>query len=86
MPTYTPPNTHTGKQKDTKHSTVECNKDGQIFKISDHKNANKSKNRLIPLKLYSKKHDKKSKGLAGGYWGGAIPSFVHRKNDVPYTI
>ena len=51
--------TLTLQNKETKHSTLECKENSQIFKISDHKSVNKSKNWLTPLKLYSKKHDKK---------------------------
>ena len=69
-----PPHTHTTKQrKGKKHSTLECRKNSQILKISDHKNVNK--NPLTPLKLYSKKHDKKVLASRDG-WGGAIKSVV----------
>ena len=53
------PHTHTRKQRKVKNSTLECKENGQILIISDRKNVKKSKNRLTPLKLYSKKHDKK---------------------------
>ena len=39
-----------------------------MLRILDHKNVNKSRNRLTLLKLQSKKHDKKNNGLAG--WVG----------------
>ena len=49
----------------------ECKENSQILKISDHKNVNK--NRLTPLKLYSKKHDKKVMALReGSGWGDPI--------------
>ena len=54
-----PPYTHTLESKETKKSTLECKENSQMLKIQDHKNVNKSKNRLTPLKLYSKKHKKK---------------------------
>ena len=43
----------------TKTRTVECKKQVQKLKISDVKNVNKRKNRLTPVKLESKKEDKK---------------------------
>ena len=46
-----PPLTHTHTRKQRKISTLECKENGQMLRISDHKNVNKSKNRLTPLKL-----------------------------------
>ena len=44
-----------------------------MMRISDHKNINKSKNRLTLLKLYNKKHDKKVMALRkGSGWGDPI--------------
>ena len=50
-----PPPTHlqtdTIKQRKGKNNTLECIEIDQILRISDHKNVNKRKNRLTPLKL-----------------------------------
>ena len=58
----TPPTsqTHPLESKETKNTTLECKENDQMLKISDHKNVNKSKNRLTPAKLESKKHDTKA--------------------------
>ena len=42
-----------------KTGTLECKEKGQILKISHHKNVNKGKNHCTPVKLESKKNDKK---------------------------
>ena len=42
-----------------KNSTLECNENVQMLKNPVVKNVNKSKNRLTPVKLESKKLDKK---------------------------
>ena len=58
------------ESKETKTSILECKENGQMLRILDHKNVNKSKNRLAPLKLYSKKHHKKVMVLQEGLgWG-----------------
>ena len=57
---YLPPHTHTLGSKETKSSTLECKENDQILKISHHKNVNKRKNRLKPVKLESKNQDQKS--------------------------
>ena len=49
-----------------------------MLRNSDHKNVNKSKNCLTPLKLYSKKRDKKVFSLKEGS-GGAIQSIVQEE-------
>ena len=66
------------ERKDTENSTLECKENGQISNISDHKNVNKRKNRLTPLKLCSKKHDKKLMD-SWDRTGGAIQSVVQEK-------
>ena len=48
LPPFPP---HTAKQKDTKTNTLECKGNGQMLRISHHKNVNKRKNRLTPFKL-----------------------------------
>ena len=50
-PTDPPTHTHTRKQRKVKKNTLECKKNGYILNIPDHKNVNRSKNRLTPLKL-----------------------------------
>ena len=57
--TYTPPHTHTLESKVTKNSTLECKENDQKLRISHVKNVNKRKNPLTPVKLESKKQDKK---------------------------
>ena len=61
-----------------KKSTLECKENGQKWQISHHKNVNKSKNRLTPLKLYSKNRDKNIMDLRDGS-GGAIQSDVQEE-------
>ena len=52
---------------------LECKKQIQLSKISDHKNVNKRKNRLTPAKLESKKQDKKNNRPGeGSGWEAAI--------------
>ena len=58
-PNTPPTHTHTLESKVTKDSTLKSKENGQILKISDHKNVNKNKIRLAPVKLYSKKQHKK---------------------------
>ena len=53
------PHNHTLENKETKTSTVECKKQVEKSKILHVKNVNKRKNRLTPVKLESKKQDKK---------------------------
>ena len=60
------PPTDTLESKKRKNVTLECKENSQTLNISDHKTVNKSKNRLTPLKLYSKKHDKKGMALREG--------------------
>ena len=65
------PPPHTLESKETEKSALECKENSQILKIPDHKNVNK--NRLTPLKLYSKKHDKKvMDSRDGSGWGDKI--------------
>ena len=59
LPTYSPPPLHTLQNEEMKKSTLECKENDQMLRISDHKNVNKSKYRLSPAKLESKKQDKK---------------------------
>ena len=59
QPPPPPSHTHTLENKETKYSTRECKKNDQMLRISDIKNVNKRKNRLTPVKLESKKRDKK---------------------------
>ena len=58
------PPTHTLKNKDTKTGILECKEKDQKSKISHVKNVNKRKNRLILVKLESKKQDDRP---AGGF-------------------
>ena len=59
-PTHNPPpHTHSQVSKETKISTLECKENDQIFKIFHVKNVNKRENRLTPVKLESRKQDKK---------------------------
>ena len=58
--TTSPPlHTYTLERKETKNSFLQCKENDQMLKNSDVKNVNKSKNRLTPVKLESKKQDKK---------------------------
>ena len=50
---------HTLEWKTKKTSTVECIESDQKLRISDVKNENKTKNHCLPVKLGSKKQDKK---------------------------
>ena len=52
---------------------------GQMLKILHQKNVNKSKNNCSPVKLESKKQDKKNIGLAGGF-GQEAP--IKRQEEV----
>ena len=70
------------KQSDTKTSTLECKENSQVLKISDHNNVNK--NRLTPLKLYSKKHEKNVMNSRDGS-GEAIQSSV-QEEPRPNTV
>ena len=73
-PTTPPPHTHIlQKEKKRKTSTLECKENDQIFEISHVKNVNKRKNRLAPVKLKSKKQDKKVMDSRKGS-GGKSPS------------
>ena len=62
----------------------ECKENSQILKISDHKNVNK--NRLTPLKLYSKKHKKKSNGLAGWVGRGDPVNCLGRATSRAFSV
>ena len=65
------PPTDTLESKKRKNVTLECKENSQTLKIPDHKKVNK--NRLTPLKLYSKKHDKKVMDWRDGSgWGDTI--------------
>ena len=46
-----PTHTHATKQKDTETGTLECKELVQMLRNPDHKNVNKSKNRLTSFKL-----------------------------------
>ena len=83
--TNPPTHTHTRKKIKEETTTLECKENSQILKISNHKNVNKSNNRLTPLKLYSKKHDKKVMALRerSGMWRSHRSS---RKSHVPSSI
>ena len=81
-----PPYTHTlQKAKKRKNSTLECKENSQILNISDHKNVNKRKNRLTPLKLCSKKHHKKVMALREGTRRPSrkshVPSMIWQRKD-----
>ena len=52
-------NTHTIESKETKQRTLKCKKPLQMLKISHQKSIIKSKNHCSPVKLDSKKQDKK---------------------------
>ena len=55
-----PPPTHTLESEEMKNNTLECNKNDEMPENPDVKNVNKKKNHLTPVKLQSKKHDKKT--------------------------
>ena len=50
-----PAHPHTLESKETKNSPPECKENEEMLKNPDVKNVNKSKNRLTPSKLESKK-------------------------------
>ena len=81
-----PPTTHTQtlESKETKTKTLECKEKVQKLRISHVKNVNKRKNRLPPVKLESKKQDKKVMAEREGL-GGKFPS-IYRKKPRPTTI
>ena len=85
LPRTLPPPTHTIESKGTKNSTLEWKENGQKSINSHHKNVNKSKNRLTPLKLGSKKHDKKVMALREGS-GMGLSNRSSRKSHVPSRI
>ena len=72
--------THTIECKETKNSTLECKENGQMMRISHHKNVNKNKNPFTPAKIKSKKKKKKKKTIkkmdSREGFGGKIPSVV----------
>ena len=71
------PHTHIHtRMKEMKTGTLECKKQVQKSKISHHKNVNKRKICLAPVKLESKKHDKKIIALQVGLGRGV--SSMHR--------
>ena len=78
--THTPtqPHTHSLESKESKNNTLECKENYQKSKISNQKNVNKSKNRLTPTKLESKKQDKKVLASREGS-GGQFPTNVKKK-------
>ena len=73
QPIYVP-STHTLERKTRKSGTLECKENDQKLTISDVKNVNKIKNRLTPVKLESKKEDKKAMAKREGQ-GGKLPSY-----------
>ena len=84
-PTYPPTHTCTLESKEAKTSTVECKKNGQIFKISHVKNVNKKQNRLALVKLESKNQDKKVLASRESS-GGKSPSSDRKKPRPSYII
>ena len=54
------------ESKETKNSTVQCKENNQKLIIPDMKNVNKSENHCSPVKLESKKQDKKVLALRVG--------------------
>ena len=70
----TPTPTHSLERKETKNSTLECKENNEMLKNPEVKNVNKSKNRLTPAKLDSKKQDKKV--LASRVGTGHVPSSI----------
>ena len=77
----TPP--HTRKSKEKKNSTLECKGNDQMLRILEVKNVNKSKDRLTPVKLESKKQDKKVLVSREGS-RGKFPSTVRKKPRPTY--
>ena len=70
--------THTLERKTRKTHTLECKKQLRKSKISHVKNVNKRKYRLTPVKLESKKQDKKVTAKREGL-GGKFPSNYRKK-------
>ena len=76
LPTHT--HTLTLQTKEKEKITLDCKEINQMLKISVHKNVNKSKNHCSPVKLESKKQDKKIMDSREGT-GGAIPSIFQEE-------
>ena len=63
--TFPPSHTHMLESKEKKNNILECKENDQMLKNPDMKNVNKRKNSLTPVKLESKKQDKKKHSPGG---------------------